>query len=66
MNKPEQLNKVLAVYESISASSGASVADVIVLGGGVGIEQVLDQSYRSNLVEETPAKNRLTLNRLRY
>ena len=39
VNKPEQLNKVLAVYESISASSGASVADVIVLGGGVGIEQ---------------------------
>ncbi len=39
VNKPEQLDKVLAVYESISASSGASVADVIVLGGGVGIEQ---------------------------
>ena len=39
VNKPEQLNKVLAVYESIAASSGASVADVIVLGGGVGIER---------------------------
>ncbi len=39
VNKPDQLNKVLAVYESIAASSGASVADVIVLGGGVGIEE---------------------------
>jgi catalase-peroxidase len=30
---------VLAVYEKIAAATGASVADVIVLGGNVGIEQ---------------------------
>ena len=38
-NKPEQLNKVLGIYENISSDTGASVADVIVLGGNVGIEK---------------------------
>ena len=37
-NKPEQLNKVLGIYENISSDTGASVADVIVLGGNLGIE----------------------------
>jgi catalase-peroxidase len=38
VNKPQQLNKVLGIYENISSDTGASVADVIVLGGNVGIE----------------------------
>ena len=38
VNKPSQLASVLAVYEQIASDSGASVADVIVLGGAVGIE----------------------------
>ena len=38
-NKPEQLARVLSVYEGISSESGASVADVIVLAGNVGIEK---------------------------
>ncbi|MBU3657271.1 MAG: catalase/peroxidase HPI [Rhodocyclaceae bacterium] len=38
-NEPARLAKVLAVYEKIAAETGASVADVIVLGGSVGIEQ---------------------------
>jgi catalase-peroxidase len=38
-NKPEQLARVLSVYESISSDSGASMADVIVLAGNVGIEK---------------------------
>ena len=37
-NEPGRLSKVLAVYEKIAADTGASVADVIVLGGNVGIE----------------------------
>jgi len=37
-NKPEQLEKVLGVLEPIAADNNASVADVIVLAGGVGIE----------------------------
>jgi len=38
-NKPEQLAKVLGSLEPIAADSGASLADVIVLAGNVGIEQ---------------------------
>ena len=39
VNKPEQLSRVLAILEGIAKESGASVADVIVLAGNVGIEQ---------------------------
>ena len=38
-NEPARLSKVLAVLEKIAADTGASVADVIVLAGNVGIEQ---------------------------
>ena len=38
-NKPEQLAKVLGIYESIASESNASLADVIVLGGNVGSEK---------------------------
>ena len=38
-NKPDQLQRVLSVLEPIAAASGASVADVIVLAGNVGIEK---------------------------
>ena len=38
-NEPARLQKVLAVLEPIAAETGASVADVIVLAGNVGIEQ---------------------------
>ncbi|WP_043510497.1 catalase/peroxidase HPI [Halomonas sp. BC04] len=38
-NEPERLAKVLKVYEQISSETGASVADVIVLAGSVGIEK---------------------------
>ena len=37
-NEPERLAKVLKVLEPIAADSGASVADVIVLAGNVGVE----------------------------
>tara|TARA_E500000331_G_scaffold190395_1_gene183200 strand:+ start:2934 stop:5072 length:2139 start_codon:yes stop_codon:yes gene_type:complete len=38
-NKPEQLSKVLEIYESIAQESGASIADVIILSGNLGIEK---------------------------
>ena len=38
-NEPARLAKVLAVYEKIAAGTGASVADVIVLAGNLGVEQ---------------------------
>jgi|TARA_B100001758_G_scaffold135118_1_gene116325 catalase-peroxidase len=38
-NKPDQLSKVLGVLADIANESGASLADVIVLAGNVGIEK---------------------------
>jgi len=38
-NEPERLAKVLRVLEGIADNTGASVADVIVLAGNVGIER---------------------------
>ncbi|MEQ9547389.1 MAG: catalase/peroxidase HPI [Marinobacter sp.] len=38
-NEPERLSKVLGVYEKISSETGASIADVIVLGGNLGVEK---------------------------
>ena len=38
-NEPARLNKVLAVLEPIAKESGASIADVIVLAGNIGIEK---------------------------
>jgi catalase-peroxidase len=38
-NEPERLARVLAVLEPIAAKHGASIADVIVLGGNVGVER---------------------------
>ena len=38
VNKPQELSKVLTSYEAIASITGASVADVIVLGGAIGIE----------------------------
>ena len=38
VNKPKQLQKVLAVFENISNEYDVSVADVIIIGGAVGIE----------------------------
>jgi catalase-peroxidase len=37
-NEPQRLARVLAVLEPIAAASGASVADVIVLAGNLGVE----------------------------
>ena len=38
-NEPARLAKALAAYERIATETGASIADVIVLAGNVGIEQ---------------------------
>ena len=40
-NEPARLARVLAAYEKIAAETGASIADVIVLGGNVGLEQAI-------------------------
>jgi len=38
-NEPERLARVLSILEPIAAEAGASVADVIVLAGNVGVER---------------------------
>ena len=38
-NKPNQLKSVLEIYEKIAKEVDASIADIIVLGGNVGIEK---------------------------
>ncbi|WP_417808641.1 catalase/peroxidase HPI [Thioclava sp.] len=40
-NEPARLVKVLGVLEPIAAAAGASIADVIVLAGNVGLEQAI-------------------------
>ena len=44
VNKPDQLSKVLGILEGIASKTGASVADVIVLAGNVGIEKASGKS----------------------
>src|SRR6056300_115760 len=39
VNKPDELSKILDKLETIASETGASVADVIVLAGNVGIEK---------------------------
>ncbi|MGM0913358.1 MAG: catalase/peroxidase HPI [Pseudomonadota bacterium] len=55
-NEPARLAKVLKVYEKISAETGASVADVIVLGGSVGIEQAAKAAGHDILVPFIPGR----------
>jgi len=38
-NEPQRLNRVLSVLEPIAKASGASLADVIVIAGNVGVER---------------------------
>ena len=55
-NEPERLNKVLAVLEPIAAKTGASVADVIVLAGKVGLEQAIKAAGFDINVPFTPGR----------
>jgi len=43
-NEPQRLAKVLEVLEGIATKTGASVADIIVLAGNVGIEQAAQKA----------------------
>ncbi len=59
-NEPARLVKVLAVYEPIAAGSGASLADVIVLGGNVGLEQAIKAAGFSIEVPFAPGRGDAT------
>jgi catalase-peroxidase len=55
-NEPKRLAKVLKVLEGIAADSGASVADVIVLAGSVGVEQAAKAAGYEVTVPFTPGR----------
>ena len=59
-NEPARLAKVLAVYEQIAADTGASVADVIVLGGNLGIEQAAQAAGVNVTVPFAPGRGDAT------
>ena len=55
-NEPVRLAKVLAVLEGIAQASGASLADVIVLAGNVGVEQAVQAAGFNIPVPFTPGR----------
>ncbi len=59
-NEPQRLSKVLGVLEGIAADSGASVADVIVLAGNVGIEQAAKAAGHEVTVPFAPGRGDAT------
>jgi len=59
-NEPERLARVLSVYEQIAADTGASVADVIVLGGNLGIEQAAKAAGHDVSVPFAPGRGDAT------
>ncbi len=59
-NEPERLARVLEVLEGIAADSGASVADVIVLAGNVGIEQAAKAAGHDISVPFAPGRGDAT------
>jgi len=59
-NEPERLAKVLSVLEPIAKESGASLADVIVLAGNVGVEQALKAAGSNVEVPFAPGRGDAT------
>ena len=55
-NEPERLQKVLSVLEPIASKNGASLADVIVLGGNVGLEKAIQAAGMTVTVPFTPGR----------
>ncbi|WP_290653602.1 catalase/peroxidase HPI [Aquisalimonas sp.] len=59
-NEPQRLAKVLGVLEGIAADTGASVADVLVLAGNVGIEQAARAAGHNITVPFSPGRGDAT------
>ncbi|MGQ7845748.1 catalase/peroxidase HPI [Granulosicoccus sp. 3-233] len=59
-NEPERLGRVLQALEQIAADTGASVADVIVLAGNVGLEQSIKAAGQDVAVPFTPGRGDAT------
>lgn len=59
-NEPERLARVLSVLEPIAAATGASIADVIVLAGNIGVEQAAKAAGFDVAVPFTPGRGDAT------
>ncbi|SEP12491.1 catalase/peroxidase HPI [Aquisalimonas asiatica] len=59
-NEPERLARVLKVLEGIASETGASVADVIVLAGNVGIEKAARAAGHDIVVPFHPGRGDAT------
>ena len=59
-NEPERLARVLSVLEPIAAETGASIADVIVLAGNLGVEQAAKAAGFDVTVPFTPGRGDAT------
>ncbi len=59
-NEPERLAKVLGILEPIASETGASVADVIVLAGNVGLEQAIKAAGHTIDVPFAPGRGDAT------
>ncbi|BET67846.1 catalase/peroxidase HPI [Opitutales bacterium ASA1] len=59
-NEPDRLSRVLRVLTPIAAEFGASVADVIVLAGNVGVEKALQAAGTDVPVPFTPGRGDAT------
>ena len=59
-NEPARLAKVLAVLEPIAKSNGASIADVIVLAGNIGVEKAAKAAGFNITVPFTPGRGDAT------
>jgi catalase-peroxidase len=59
-NEPVRLARVLSVLEPIAAATGASVADVIVLAGNVGIEKAASAAGINVVVPFSPGRGDAT------
>ena len=59
-NEPARLARVLGVLQGVATGSGASLADVIVLAGGVGIEQAARAAGFDVVVPFSPGRGDAT------
>jgi catalase-peroxidase len=59
-NEPERLQRVLSALEPIAAETGASLADLIVLAGNVGLEQAAKAAGMDIEVPFTPGRGDAT------
>ena len=66
VNKPDQLSKVIGIYEGIAKEVNASVADIIVLAGTFGIERIFPINLPTLKKIEVNKKGKVRRSRIYY